>query len=90
MSRELLVMSLECAVPLWIAQFRSLTDDQRMEIAKVAGQAVAEHGDIIQYRSKKKGETADAFNQLARGLAVLAFAPGGVTFEGVHFEAVAA
>lgn len=83
----LLTLTLSCAVPLWIEQFRVLNDDQRLEIARVSGQEIAEHGDIIQYRSKKKGETAAAFNHLARGLAVLAFAPGGVRFAGLHFEA---
>lgn len=86
----LLTSTLACAVPLWIEQFRPLTDDARLAIARVSGQEIAEHGDIILYRSKKKGETAAAFNHLARGLAVLAFAPGGVTFAGLHFEAVRA
>lgn len=87
-TKEILLKTmLAVAVPLWIENFRPLTDDQRIEIAKEAGQVVAEHGDIILYQSKKKGETAKAFNQLARGLAALAFADGGVTAFGLHFEA---
>ncbi len=87
MNDELLKLSLAAAVPLWIEQFRSLTDEQRLAIALEAGQVIAEKGDIIQFRSKRKGETAAAFNQLARGIAVLAFTPGGVTCFGLHFEA---
>lgn len=41
------------------------------------------------FRSKRKGETADAFNHLAEGIACLAFAPGGVRLFGSHWEAVA-
>jgi hypothetical protein len=33
------------------------------------------------------GESAKAFNALARGIAALSFAPGGVTTFGMHFEA---
>jgi hypothetical protein len=86
MNDELLKISLSAAVPLWIERFKQLTDDERMAIAREAAQVVAEKGDIIQFRSKRKGETANAFNQLARGIAVLAFSPGGVTVFGLHFE----
>jgi hypothetical protein len=47
---------------------------------------VAHHGDNILYRSKKKGESAKAFNALAKGLACLAFAPGGVNAFGGHWQ----
>ena len=87
-NEELLKVSLLAAVPLWIEKFKLKGWPELLEIAKVEGQVVAEKGDIIQYRSKKKGETAAAFNSLARGLAVLAFFPGGVKFSGLHFEAV--
>lgn len=84
---ELLKISLAAAVPLWIEQFRPLSDAQRAAIAHESAQVVAEKGDVILYRSKRKDETAKAFNQLARGIAVLAFVPGGVTVFGLHFEA---
>jgi hypothetical protein len=87
-NQELLKITLAAAVPLWIHQFRMLSEDDRLAIAKECGGVVAEKGDIIQFKSTKKGETAKAFNQLARGLACLAYAPGGVTFAGMHFEAI--
>ena len=52
----------------------------------VCGQMIAEHGDNILFRSVKKGETAAAFNALAEGIAILSFAPGGITFMGDHWE----
>jgi hypothetical protein len=45
---------------------------------------LAEKGDVLLYRGKKKGETASAFADLARGVALLAFAPGGVSIFGFH------
>ena len=67
---ELLALTLELAVPLWIDQLASLTDSQRQSLAVECGDVIAEHGDIILYRSSKKGETASAFNALAKGVAI--------------------
>jgi len=47
---------------------------------------IAEHGDDILFRSKRKGATASAFNALAEGIAILSFAPGGVKVFGGHWE----
>jgi hypothetical protein len=86
-TRSLLEASLSAAVPLWIEQLRDKSFDFILERARECGQAVAERGDIIQFKSKKKGASAAAFNALAEGLACLAFAPGGVKFLGLHFDA---
>ena len=85
---SLLKLTLEAAVPLWILKIQdeNWPWDRLQAEAKEAAQIVAEKGDIIQFRSKKKGETAAAFNALAKGLSILAFAPGGVTFLGLHWE----
>lgn len=82
----LLRAALGAAVPLYMAEMRDWTWEQLEVYAHEAALAVASHGDDILYRSKKKGNTAAAFNALARGLAVLAFQPGGVTFLGEHYE----
>ena len=84
-STELLTAALQVAVPMWIHEIRNLSEDGRMTLARECGQAVAEHGDDILYRSPRKGKTAEAFNQLARGLACAAYQPGGVWFNGTHF-----
>lgn len=87
MNSDLLAISLSAAVPLWIEELRYLSELDRNALAHEAAQIVAEKGDIIQYKSKKKGETAKAFNALAKGLAICAYQPGGVTFLGMHFTA---
>jgi hypothetical protein len=83
----LLQMSLETAVPLHIESFKETSWDLIEERAKACGQIIAEKGDVILCRSKKKGETAKAFNALAEGIAALAFCPGGITIFDLHFEA---
>ena len=85
----LLKLSIEVAVPLWIDRLKHLSFRYRQQRGAICSQHVAEKGDIILYKSKKAGESAEAFNRLAEGIAILAFAPGGVTFCGLHFEAVA-
>jgi hypothetical protein len=85
-STDLLVTALSASVPLYIEELRGLSVEDRLNIAHDAAQIVAEKGDVILYRSNKKGETAKAFNALARGLAALAFQPSGVTFLGMKFE----
>lgn len=77
---------LEVAVPMRIAEMRTLAEGDRQGLAAEAGQFIAEHGDDLMFRSKK-GRSAAAFSQLVTGLAALAFSPGGVTFAGMHWEA---
>ena len=84
---ETLTDTLSAAVPLWIEVMKKLSWEERKKIASECSQiAVAEHGDNILFRGHKEGETAAAFNALARGIAVLSFCPGGVTLFGMHFE----
>lgn len=85
-TRELLKISLLCAVPLWIGRVRRWPIERRVERARAAAQIIAEKGDVLMFRAGKKGESAEAFNRLAESLACLSFNPGGVTFLGVHFE----
>lgn len=84
----LLSASLEVAVPLWIDRMRDYSAAYRIERAQECADVIASKGDIIMYRSKKRGETGRAFNRLAEGLACLAFVPGGVRFMGIHWEAI--
>jgi hypothetical protein len=84
--KSLLADSLEVAVPLWVMRLQSVPFDQLMDRAKECSQVIAEKGDIILFRSNKKGETAAAFNTLAEGVAILSFVPGGVKFLGRHWE----
>jgi hypothetical protein len=81
---DLLSISLEAAVPLRILEMRDWTVERRMQTARECADVIASHGDDLQYGGK---HTADAFNKLALGLACLAYAPGGVRFHGMHWEA---
>lgn len=83
----LLVLALSVAVPIWICKFRKLPWSEVQRIAAESAETVAFKGDVILHRSTVKGETAKAFDALARGVATLAFAPGGVTLFGLRFEA---
>jgi len=85
---DLLTISLSAAVPLRILEYQKAggpTDDDR-ERARRFASVLGEKGDILQFRGKKKGETAEVFNRLADALAVLSFCPGGVKFRGEHWE----
>jgi hypothetical protein len=87
MDTGLLTITLSAAVPLWIERLKEQPWDAVQARARECAQIVVEKGDIIQFRSKKKGETAAAFNALAEGIAALSFVPGGVKAFGMHFEA---
>lgn len=81
-------MTLELAVPMWVEKIKSYNLPlEAFEARRLkCSQHIAEHGDNIMFRSKKKGDTARAFNRLAEALAICSFAPGGVTFAGMKWE----
>ncbi len=56
--------------------------------AIVFGHILAERGDRLLFRSEREGETADMFIGLARALAIMSFAPGGVPFLEEPFDAL--
>ena len=72
-------------MPLWIHEVGRLTETERLQAAHDCSEYISSHGDAIIYRSYVHGETAAAFNHLARGLACMAYLPGGVTYHGTHF-----
>lgn len=84
---ELIKIILPGAVALRIIDFKQLPWEQIQSIATEASQFIGEHGDNILFMGPKKGDTAKAFNELSKGVAALAFVPGGVTLFGMHFEA---
>lgn len=84
----LLKSMLPMAVMLNTLNFKELPWKQLQQIATDASQFIAEHGDNILFKGPKKGDTAKAFNELAKGVAVLSFAPGGVNILGMHFETI--
>lgn len=84
----LLKSMLPLAVFMNTPNFQQMPWERLQEIATEASQFMAEHGDDLLFKSKKKGDTAKAFNLFAKGVTVLSFAPGGVNIMGMHFEAV--
>lgn len=88
-NEALLLMALDCAVPIRIHQIAHWHIDRildKHECQRLAD-IVAEQGDIMQFRGSKRGETARAFAQLAEALARLAYMPGGVEFAGRVYAA---
>lgn len=81
---DLLITALEAAVPLHIAIMRDWTDRHRVDAAYRAADVVAERGDVLMFGGGR-GDAAEAFNWLAKGLAAAAYQPGGVTFAGRHW-----
>lgn len=88
---ELLPIFLQAAVPIRIAELKKMTLEQFDEYVNerryLLVEIIGSKGDNILYRSKKPGETAAAVNDFAEAVAILAFAEGGVTIFGLHFEA---
>jgi len=81
-----LAIALSAAVPLWVTELSKRPLDELLAEAPKLAQIIAEKGDVIQFPGKRRGETAAAFNALARGIAILSFVPGGVTVFGERFE----
>jgi hypothetical protein len=77
-----LVIGLEAAVPLHILDAQHRTDEQRVAAANDLGTVIGSHGDDLIYGGR---HCAATFNALARGLALLAYQPGGVDFAGHHW-----
>lgn len=89
MADVVLVETLRLAVPLRIEELAAMNDATRAATvttwAAEAVEPIASRGDALQFGSKKSGAVAEVFNHLARGLAALAYAPGGVLFAGTHW-----
>lgn len=79
-----LLPTLDAAVPLKILDLQGYDSYSLTVLAKQAVEQVAAHGDALMYRSER-GATAEAMKHLIRGLAALAYCPGGVGFAGRHW-----
>lgn len=77
-----LIPTLQAAVPLWVMDLSRTPEPTRMGLAREAADTVASHGDVLIYGGKG---CAAAFNALAKGIALLAYQPGGVTIFGHHW-----
>lgn len=87
---------LTIAVPLWALKVHESPDHYfGREVIEGHLDVILENGDALMYRRAAKGKpgdanyvpgTAEAFNATAQAIATLAFAPGGVTSFGLHYE----
>jgi len=78
----LLMIALDAAVPLWMLEVADWSWERRQAEAQRCSQVIAEKGDVLQFGGKG---CAEAFNATALGLAIGAYAPGGITFNGRHW-----
>lgn len=65
---SVLAISLEAAVPLWMAQLAALTPEERIRIATESAQVIASQGDTLQFGSSRRHGhgTQQAERHLAR------------------------
>lgn len=68
-------------VPLCIAELRDLPEPEIKRVSERAADLIASHGDDAQYGGHHQRSARTA---IAKGLAVLAHAEGGVTALGIH------
>jgi hypothetical protein len=88
-----LCIALQTIVPLIIAELQASGGITEQDIARA--QPLVKrlvdgvgHADDVLYSAKKPGTTTQRLGELARGVAILAFVPGGVDIFGLHFEAL--
>lgn len=84
-----LQISLQAAVPLWIAEHRGSSEKFLRHRADECAQVVAEKGDVLMYGGGKSKSGRDgcreAFNRLAEGLAIAVLMVGEVRWLDLHF-----
>ncbi|WP_329242829.1 hypothetical protein OG417_44810 [Actinoallomurus sp. NBC_01490] len=79
--RQNIQVALEGLIPLHIAEMRNHSFETRKELAEADGQRIASHADKLLYTPGKRPRVLSA---LARGIAALAYQPGGITTLGIH------
>lgn len=86
---ELIGEMLDEAVPALVGRLLAMPPVERGDVMSAwraaAAPTIAAKGDVLRFGSARSGEVAAVFSALARGLAVLACAPGGVMFDGRHW-----
>lgn len=87
---ELLQLSLEAYVPLYVFDIQAAGYiawmDDLLESQEEWVDTLTSKGDILLYKSPKKGDTAKVFNTLARAIAYMSFVTGGIRVFGLKFE----
>ena len=83
-----LIISLQCAVPLFIAEIKQMgyIPPSCQNLVNEIADILTSEGDVLLY-GETKGKPAQIFNKLAKAIAFMAFQPGGISILGMHFEA---
>lgn len=81
---------LQLAVPLYIQQLKDKGGPADEDFNRLCGigNSLACQGDVLLFGGRKKGETAQLFNDLAFAIAVMSFVPGGVCAFGQRWESI--
>jgi hypothetical protein len=87
-NRALLIATLGTAVPLWAAELSGTPLRRLLAGGPALARTIAESADALQFGGGREGRVAEAFNALARSLAILSFLPDGAKFCGVRFRHV--
>jgi hypothetical protein len=72
--RKRLLASLERSIPLWAAELSATPLRQLLAEGPALARAIGESGDVLQLGGRAV-RAAEAFNVLARALAILSFLP---------------
>lgn len=83
---KLLQEFLQMAVPLWIMRFKGLPWEDLKQVMKESETVLEESGELATFAQFKQGQSAKAFNAIAKAIAALSFVPGGIEIFGRHFE----
>ena len=81
--------ALSAAVPLWMLRFQGYSAEERQEeIDRLNSEGVdfCMRMEYVLHKGPKPGDSAKAFNDLAKTIALLSFAPGGVSAFGSYWE----
>lgn len=86
--QELLNVMLMTAVPLWVRSFEHVPWKERRRIMLELGEQISgPGGEYVMVPGPNEGDTARAFNNLAKAIALTAFVTGGITFLNVNYDA---
>jgi len=85
---QLLPTMLELAVPLWMQEFRDAGSDYRQqELRRLLDEPdFTQRLEYVLHKGPKKGDSAKAFNSLAKLIALLSFFPGGIRCFGRRYQ----
>ncbi|MER7126668.1 hypothetical protein [Micrococcus luteus] len=84
---ELLLVGMGLLVPLWIARVASWPDADRQAAAVAAADLISTGADELRETNPRRRDLPQGTvtSAIARGLALLAYQPGGVTWAGSHW-----